>query len=96
MVAASNKMTSKSKVIAIVVVVLGFSGLAFWHWNFGVVFSDETLIKLNSGISTNELVKILGQPSFVWKDEWHYHRFTFTVGVVIIDENGRVKSAMNH
>jgi hypothetical protein len=86
---------SKRTIISIAIVIVGIAALALWRIGSSVVFSDETLIKLNSGITTNELVKIVGEPSSVYQDQWYYDRFLYSIGVVTIDEKGRVVRAVN-
>jgi len=70
--------------------------LAARHYNGGEVFSAATLARLKPGMTTNEVVAILGPPSSVLSGRWVYSRvLMFNVGLVNFDESGHLTYAIN-
>jgi hypothetical protein len=71
--------------------------LAFmvWRFSFGEVFSVAVLTQLKPGMTTNEVVAILGPPSSIGFGRWVYARpLMRNVGLVYFDE-GHLRTAIN-
>jgi outer membrane protein assembly factor BamE (lipoprotein component of BamABCDE complex) len=63
---------------------------------YGEVFSEAQLSRLKRGLTTNEIIAIVGLPSRVSAGQWEYTRgLMFNVGLVIFDDNGRLMTAIN-
>ena len=71
------------------------SGFLVWRFAFGEVFSAAALAQLKSGMTTNEVIAILGQPSSIANGHWVYQRpLMYNVGIVFFDSD-RVRTAIN-
>jgi len=72
-------------------------GVLAWQYMAAEIFPKDTLARLTPGLSTNEVVAILGPPSKVWvHGEWIYERpCKRKVGIVYFDGFGRLRSAIN-
>ena len=69
---------------------------AAWHYGEHEVFSKVVLAKLKPGMSTNEVLSILGNPSAVSSDHWIYYRsFSINIGRIYFDESNHLTSAIN-
>ena len=67
-----------------------------WRLTRGEVFSATTLARLKPGMTTNEVVAILGPPSSVLSGRWVYSRaLMFNVGLVNFDGLGHLTYAVN-
>ena len=72
------------------------AGFMVWRFMYGEVFSDATLARLKPGMTTNEVVAILGPPSSVWSGRWVYSRaLMYNLGLVNFDESGYLTWAIN-
>jgi outer membrane protein assembly factor BamE (lipoprotein component of BamABCDE complex) len=70
--------------------------LAAWRFMYGEVFSDSIRARLRPGMTTNEVVAILGPPSWSSSGHWEYTRpFMGNVGLVFFDESGHFRQAIN-
>ena len=79
--------------IGAVLVVLGF---LLWRFDRGEVLSASTRARLVPGMTTNEVLAILGPPSQVSGREWIYRRpLMYNVGLVFFDESDHFRSAIN-
>lgn len=79
-----------SACVAFLLAVLG------WRFTRGEVFSAATLAKLKPGMTTNEVVAIIGTPSSVLSGRWVYTRAVmYNVGLVNFDESGHLTYAIN-
>ena len=80
-----------------VVVALLLVSFAVWRFIYGEVFSDALRARLKPGMTTNEVVAVLGPPRQVMPaGHWVYTRaFMYNVGLVFFDESGHMTSAVN-
>ena len=81
-------------------VVLGLiAGLLFStyrRYSYGEVFSDSDFARLKPGMTTNDVMAILGPPSGTSSGHWEYNRFLmYNVGLVFFDETGLFTKAIN-
>jgi hypothetical protein len=75
--------------------VLASLGYMVWRFGCAEVFSPAMLARLKPGMTTNEVVAILGPPSSVRNGEWVYLRpLMYNVGIVFFD-NGHLRTAIN-
>lgn len=67
-----------------------------WRFAFGEVFSPALRGSLKPGMTTNQVLAILGPPSAVSNGDWIYTRpLMFNVGLVFFDDSGHLTSAVN-
>jgi len=79
--------------IACVLALVAFLG---WRLMYGEVFSDSLRVRLKPGMTTNEVISVLGPPSAVSSGHWVYTRpLMYNVGLVYFDDSGHFFQAIN-
>jgi len=67
-----------------------------WRFMYGEVFSDAVRVRLKPGMTTNEVISILGPPSWMTSRQWEYTRpLMFNGGLVFFDDSGHFTQAIN-
>jgi hypothetical protein len=75
--------------------VLLLLGYMVWRYGSAEVFSPAVLARLKPGMTTNEVVAVLGPPSSMRNGEWIYLRpLMRNVGIVYFDD-GHLRTAIN-
>lgn len=88
-----NRVMKKVSIAATGLVLIGCLA---WRFESGVVFSDAVLSRLKPGMTTNEVIAVLGAPSWASRYQWHYTRpFMSNAGIVFFDESDRFRTAIN-
>ena len=76
-----------------VLILLGF---LVWRFMYGEVFSSAVRARLKPGMTTSEVVAILGPPSSGSSGRWVYSLpFLYNVGLVFFHDSGHLTSAIN-
>jgi len=75
--------------------VLILIAYAAWRLSYAEVFSPPVLARLKPGLSTNEVMAVLGPPTAISNGRWVYERpGMFNVGLVNFDSD-RLRTAYN-